>query len=166
MRRTGALAFALTLLALGALVAGCGAGATDDEQPTFITPAEVQQRFVEATGNGRLLRRAPVTDEAWVQLGPGLDPSAEVLERYGTFVVYVVKQGHGQAVASLMRGQRAGGSESGDELRWELDTLSDTWVANKRYGENVVLAWFSSRKNPALDARFERLDRILSGLTS
>jgi hypothetical protein len=69
-------------------------------------------------------------------------------------------------VASLMRGRRDAGASQADELRWELDSLSDTWVANKRYGENVVLAWFSARKSPALDARFERLDRILSGLTS
>ena len=166
MRRTGALAFVLALLALGALVAGCGAGAADDEQPAFITAAQVQQRFTEATGNGKLLRRSAGSDEAWVQLGPGLNPSAEVLRRYGTFVVYVVKQGHGKAVASLMRGRRTAGAAQADELRWELDTLSDTWVANKRYGENVVLAWFSARKSPALDSRFERLDQILSGLTS
>ena len=47
---------------------------------------------------------------------------------------------------------------------WELDTQSNTWVAYKRYSGNVVLVWFGGSKQKGADARFERLDSILSGL--
>ena len=122
------------------------------------------QRFREATGKRVLRRAAP--DAAWEQLGLGLDPSPELVREYGIFVVYVVKPGRGEAVGSLLRDKSTGKRLERDArgIYWEQDTLSDTWVANKRYGENVVLAWFSARKSPGLDARFERLDRILSGL--
>jgi hypothetical protein len=124
------------------------------------------QRFREATGK-RILRRA-APDPAWEQLGLGLDPSPELVREYGIFVVYVVKPGRGEAVGSLLRDKSTGERLDPDArgIYWEQDTLSDTWVANKRYGRNILLAWFSDSTEPATDARFERLDRILSGLNT
>ncbi len=147
-------------------MAGCGAAAEEEpeEQAQFVSPGQVMQRFREATGKRVLRRAAP--DAAWEQLGLGLDPSPELVQEYGTFVVYVVKPGRGEAVGSLLRDKSTGKRLKRDArgIYWERDTLSDTWVANKRYGPNIVLAWFSDSTERATDARFTRVDRILSGL--
>jgi hypothetical protein len=153
------------LLSLAALAVGAACGSEASDEASFATPAQVQQRFREATGKP-VLRKAPVTDEAWDQLGLGLDPDPALVERYGTFVVYVVKEGRGNAVGSLLRDKGTQRKLEPDDrgIYWELDTLSETWVANKRYAGNVVLAWFSDSGDRRTDARFHRLDRILRGL--
>lgn len=152
-------------VALAMVLAGCGASAKDDQnQVVQVSAAQVAQRFKQA--GGRPLVRAPVSDEAFDQLGYGLDQPASLVNRYGIFNVYVSKAGRGEAVASLLKDKATGKPLERDSrgVYWELDTQSKTWVAYKRYAGNVVLVWFSGSKQKAADARFERLDSILAGL--
>ena len=160
MRRVALLS--LAVLALVAL-AGCGAS---DEQAQPVTPAQVSQKFEEATG--RSLERAPVPDPAWDQLGYGLDQPPSLVERYGIFNVYVGKPGKVDALASLLRNKATERplARAADGIYWELDSQSGTWVAYKRYGGNVVLVWFSGSKQKVADERFDRVDSILSSLPS
>ena len=161
MRRLVATAFAI--LALGA---GCGATADEDVQPPALTGAQVAREFRAETG--RTLRRAAGTDPAWEQLSFGLDPPTALLRRYGIFSIYVVAEGNEEAVDSLLRDKATGKQLEPDQrdTRWERDSQSGTWVAYTRYGANVVLAWFSERRRPRTDARWERLDKVLSGLAA
>ena len=161
----------LLALALAALVAGgCGSAQTDEDQSqperTSFTSAQVIREFKQAPGQPAL-RSAAGTDVAWEQLSFGLNVSPELQRRYGTFNVYVVKRGHDDAVGSLLRNKETKEAlERGtDGVYWELDTLANSYVAYKRYGANVVLAWWSESAEPATDDRFERLDALLSGLT-
>ena len=91
-----------------------------------------------------------------------------LVDRYGIFNVYVGKPGKTTALASLLKDKETGKplARGADGVYWELDSESKTWVAYKRYAGNVVLVWFSGSKEQAADARFERLDSILSGLPS
>jgi len=55
--------------------------------------------------------------------------------------------------------------ERGDDgIYWDFDELADSYVAHKRYGSNVVLAWWSEQPEPVTDARFERLDALMQEL--
>jgi hypothetical protein len=160
VRRVALLSLALLALSL---LAGCGA-ASDQTQEATLTPAQVGQIFKEATG--RPLEPAPVSDPAWDQLGYGLDMPQSLVDRYGIFNVYVGKPGKTESLASFFKDKDtdkplARGAEG---IYWELDSQSKTWVAYKRYSGNVVLVWFSGSKEQAADARFDRLDSILSGL--
>ena len=160
MRRIALLS--LVLLALSVL-AGCGA-ASDQTQEATLTPAQVRETFEQATG--RPLEAAAVGDPAWDQLGYGLDMSQALVDRYGIFNVYVGKPGKSASLASFFKDKDTDKplARSADGIYWELDSQSKTWVANKRYGGNVVLVWFSGSKEQAADVRFDRLDAILSGL--
>ena len=152
----------LTCLAIA--LAGCGSEADQEDGRTAFTGAEVADEFQRETGRG--LQEAASRDPSWEQLSYGLDPSPDVLRRYGIFTVYVVEPGNDEALASLLADKATGEplAADADGVRWELDSLSKTWIAYKRYGENIVLAWFSERKQRAIDERFARLDRILSGV--
>jgi hypothetical protein len=163
-----ALLASLSLLAL--LAAGCGAAETTktEESPPeaqAIAASQVIETFAKAQG-GAVLRQTAGTDVAWEQLSPGLNPSPAIQEQYGTFSVYVVKPDRAEAVRSLLRDKETQQElEQGDGgVYWELDDLSKTYVAYKRYGPNVVLAWWNEKPQPGTDARFERLDALLSSL--
>ena len=52
-----------------------------------------------------------------------------------------------------------GGSEP-----WYAE-LAGSYVAYKRYGSNVVLAWWNEQPEPVTDARFERLDALMQELS-
>jgi hypothetical protein len=163
-----ALLLALTVAAM--LAAACGSTQTDEEQErpeqASFTAGQVIREFKQAPGRPAL-RSAAGTDVAWEQLSFGLDVPPELQRRYGTFNVYVVKRGHDEAVGSLLRNKETKEAlERGtDGVYWELDTLANSYVAYKRYGANVVLAWWSESPEPATDDRFARLDELLSGLT-
>jgi hypothetical protein len=158
VRRIALLSLALVALAV---FAGCGAGGNQTEAAT---PGQVSQRFEQATG--RPLQPAAGSDPAWDQLGFGLDQPRSVVERYGIFNVYVGKPGKSQSLASLLKDKATQKplTRGADGIYWELDSQSKTWVAYKRYGGNVVLVWFSGSKLKQADARFQRVDTILSGL--
>lgn len=164
MRRVKDSALAL---ALALAVAGCGAVTTADEEQSEgqrITAAQVVREFRQAPGQPRL-RPTAEPDEAWDQLGLGLNVSEKLQKRYGVFNVYVVKPGKSEAVRSLLRDKETKKAlKKSGGIYWEYDTLSRSYVAYKRYGSNVVVAWWNERKTPGVDARFTRIDRLLSGI--
>ena len=53
-----------------------------------------------------------------------------------------------------------------DGIYWDYDELAKSYVAQKRYGANVVLAWWNESRKQGTDERWERLDGILQGLAS
>lgn len=157
------LALALALLAL--VAAGCGGGGeperADPAPVDAIAPERVIEQFAAQAGRP-LVRAAGSEGEAWDVLGFGEDVPEPVYRRYGTFSVYVAKREHKRTVSSLMRDKTSGKPlERKGELLWEFDELSQGWVAHKQYGPNVVLVWFSEKKQPRVDARWHRLDRLL-----
>ncbi len=160
-RRLASLAVAVLI---GLVSAACGAGGDPEDGRTAFTAAQVAGQFERETG--LRLRRSAGGDEAWQQLGFGLDPSPWLLRRYGVFSVYVVEPGNGEAVASLLADEATGKPLEPDRrgIRWERDALSRTWVAHKVYGANVVLVWFSESKRPRADERWARLDASLASL--
>jgi hypothetical protein len=159
------LAVLIIALATGAVVAGCGATAEPEERATRYTAGEVIRQFQSEPGAPRL-REAAGVDSAWEQLGLGLNVSEPLLRRYGVFTIYVVEPGNEQAVDSLLTDKGTGEPLERDEdgIYWELDTQSKDWVAYSKYGTNVVLAWFGGKGKPEIDARWERLDRLMDGL--
>jgi len=166
-RRFHVLAVALLALALGA---GCGAseGAPEpDPEPEgrVLSSAQVSDEFEDEAG--RPLQET-VPDPSWEQLGFGLNAPPAVIARFGTFSIYVVDQEDPEALSSLLRDKATGEplEMDADGIYWERDSLSDTWIAHSRYGDNVVLAWFSERRRPETDERWELLDEILSGLAT
>jgi hypothetical protein len=156
---------ALASLAVAGAAAGCGEGESAP-QVDFVAASQVVTRFERETG--RPLQSTATEDEAWDQLGYGLDPPQSLVERYGTFSVYVAKRGHADAVGSLLRDKATKKPLARDTrgVYWELDSNSGTWVAYKRYAANVVLVWFSGSKERSVDVRWERLNRILTGIGS
>ncbi len=160
------LRLVFALAAAAALVAaGCGSTPQAEEETRAVTTDDLITDFGAQPGS-LTLKRSGGTGGKYEQLGIGLDPPPEALRRYGIFSIYVVEPGADDARAALLTDKTTGEPLEPDErgIYWERDTLSGTWVANKRYGANVVLAWFSDRSQAATDARFERLDRILAGL--
>jgi hypothetical protein len=159
------IAFA-ALLATLPVLAACGSTDSSVDPGPSITGAQVTREFQQETG--RRLQEAAGTDPAWEQLSFGLNPGPELRREYGVFSVYVVEAGNEEAVDSLLSDKATGDplEPDGRGIRWEEDSLSRTWIAYKLYGENVVLAWFSEAKRPVTDARWSRLDRILSGLAA
>src|SRR5512132_3796110 len=99
VRRAAVIALALAVvLAVGS--AGCGSGENTPEQE-LVSAGQVIGQFKRDTG--KPLQRAATEDPAWDQLSYGLDPSQELLDQYGIFSVYVAKQGHVDALGSLLR---------------------------------------------------------------
>jgi hypothetical protein len=155
-----ALAFLVALICLAA-AAGCG----EASEPSFSTE-EVRAHFQAEAGAQLFRKQGPGGDPAWEQLGFAENASPALIERYGVFSIYVVKPGEKDAMASLFRDtatkkplpQRRG-------IYWELDTHSDTWTAHTRYA-NLVLVWFTEQTQPTVDARWQRLHRLLRELTA
>lgn len=154
-------AFALALLALG--LAGCGSG-EEASGEAVLTAGQLVQRFQEEPGNPLL--RGAGGDPAFRQLGFGLNPSQRLLERYGVFSIYVVDADRPQALTSLLRDKATGRPLEPDPsgVYWERDTQSRSWIAYKRYGTNVVLVWWAESAERSADARWRRLDRVLTGV--
>jgi hypothetical protein len=163
VRRSVLVVFTLAVL-VGGATTGCGEGNSNPALET-VTPGQVVQRFKRETGTP--LQRAAVPDEAWEQLSLGLNASRAQIRRYGVFSVYVAKAGHTKSLDSFLRDKATKKALERDSsgVYWELDSNSGTWVAYKRYAGNVVLAWFSGSASKAADARWQRLDRVLGGLS-
>lgn len=163
MRRAAVTALALVSLAVAGVSSGCGEDQTGP-QLELVSAGQVIGEFERKTG--RPLQRTPEPDEAWEQLSYGLNPSQALLERYGIFTVYVAKDGHLDALDSLLRDKATKKQLERDQqgVYWELDSNSGTWVAYKRYAKNVVLVWFSGSTARGVDARWERLDGVLADL--
>ncbi len=164
-RRFHVLAVAFALVAAGA---GCGAAESAPEpepepDARVLSSQQVSEEFADEAGRPL---EGTVPDPSWEQLGFGLDAPPRVLREFGTFSIYVVDDEDPEALDSLLRDKATGGPLAADEsgIYWERDSLSNTWIAHSRYGENVVLAWFSESPEPKTDERWERLDNILTGL--
>jgi hypothetical protein len=163
VKRAAIIALVLAgILAVG-FAAGCGSDQSEP-QVELATPGQVIDQFKRETG--RPLERAATEDEAFDQLSYGLNPSKELLDRYGIFSIYVAKKGHLQAIDSLLRDKATKKALERDSngVYWELDSNSGTWVAYKRYSRNVVLVWFSGSTARNADTRWARLDRVLADL--
>jgi len=161
----------LVLLLLPAfLAAGCGSSGSSDDEEQEAAPIAAQtfvQRFDEASGMPPL-ERAAGSDPAWEQLGLGLDLSPAEQERYGTFTIYVVDPGNLEAVSSLLADKDTGEplEQSAEGIYWDYDELAKSYVAQKRYGPNVVLAWWNERREQGTDERWERLDELLQDVVA
>jgi hypothetical protein len=171
VRRIAPIAF---LLVLALALAGCGASEADGETETTqeqdaapIATQEVVAEFLDSA-EGAELELAAGSDPAWDQLGIGLDPTPAQQRRYGTFSIYVVEPGEDDAVDGLLTDKETLQPLEPDAegIYWDYDELARSYVAHKRYGENVVLVWWNEREEPGTDARWDRLDGLLSGLVS
>ena len=163
MRRAAVIALVLAGVLAAGVAGGCGSGQSEP-QAELVTPGQVIGQFKRETG--RPLERAAMEDVAFDQLSYGLNPSKELLDRYGIFSIYVAKEGHVGAINSLLRDKatKEALERDSDGVYWELDSNSRTWVAYKRYSRNIVLVWFSGSTSRTADTRWARLDRLLTGL--
>jgi hypothetical protein len=179
----------LVLAALALLAAGCGSSTNGDQDAVETDPApttedtdtneeteveaapvaasQIVQQF-RASGQGAQLQEAAGQDPSWEQLGLGLDASAKELRTFGTFTIYVVDPENEEAVTSLLSDKDTAQplAQSADGIYWDFDELAGSQVAYKRYGSNVVLAWWNERRRPSTDERWERLDALLESATS
>ena len=175
MRRTPLIAL-LLVLAAALVAAGCGAAAeTDDgtdtdaerQEAAPIGASQLVAQFKRASG-GTQLRGTATPDVAWEQLGLGLNATPAQQRQYGTFSIYVVDPDRDEAVTSLLSDKDTAEplERDGEGIYWDLDELAGSYVAYKRYGPNVVLAWWSEQPEPVTDARFERLDALMQELSA
>lgn len=139
----------LCALALVAL-AGCGGG---DDEPRFTT-----QRVIDhlASSAGVQLERSPSspTGVDLLVLPDGLS------ELHGGFEVYVVtNEKAGEQLDSYLDRTEP----DDNEIYWVRDQ-NDGWVANTRYGENVVLAWFGAPERGRVTQGWRSLDGVLREL--
>jgi hypothetical protein len=159
----------LLALAVALAAAACGSSAdTDEEQDASpIAASAVVQEFDQVPGMPEL-ETTPATDPSWEQLGLGLDISPADQEKYGTFTIYVVDPEDDEAVASLLADKDTAEplERSADGIYWDYDELAKSYVAQKRYGTNVVLAWWNELREPVTDERWERLDAILQDVAT
>jgi hypothetical protein len=152
------------ILLLAVLLAGCGESGSENEedQAAPVAAQAFAQRFDEASGMPPL-ETASGSDPSWEQLGLGLDLSPAEQKRYGTFTIYVVDPGNLEAVSSLLADKDTGKpiEPDADGIHWDYDELAKSQVAQKRYGLNVVLAWWNERREPGTDERWEQLDELV-----
>jgi hypothetical protein len=152
------------ILLLAGFLAGCGStGSGDDDQEAAPIAAQaLVQRFDEVSGMPPL-EAAAGTDPSWEQLSLGLDISPAAQERYGTFTIYVVDPENLKAVGSLLADKDTAEplEPDADGIYWDYDELAKSYVAQKRYGPNVVLAWWNEKRKQGADERWERLDQLM-----
>ena len=156
----------LSTLVAAAALAGAGCGSTPEPKEDVrgvVASDELIADFRAQPGKPRLVREGG-SDRTFEQLGIGLDPPPELLRRYGTFSIYVVDPDEEAATRALLTDKTTGKPLERDErgIYWEYDDHSRTWIANKVYGENVVLVWFTEKRRRVTDARWERLDAFLT----
>jgi hypothetical protein len=164
----------LLALLVALLAAGCGSSAegvddttsTGEREAAPIGAEQLVAEFRQASGGTRL--RAAVPDASWEQLSLGEDPTPRQLRQYGVFTVYVVEGDNDEAVTSLLSDKDTAKplTADGDGIYWDFDELSDSYVAHKRYGPNIVLAWWNEQPEPGTDERFERLDALMEEATA
>ena len=173
MRRTLLIPL-LVALVTALVVAGCGASGegadettTDEQEAAPIGASQLVAQFKQASG-GTQLRGTATPDAAWEQLGLGLNATPAEQRQYGTFSIYVVEAENDEAVTSLLSDKDTAKplARSGDGIYWDFDELAGSYVAYKRYGPNVVLAWWNEQPERVTDERFGRLDALMQKLTA
>ena len=156
------------ILLLAAFLAACGTGGDDDDQEAAPIGAQaVIQEFEQVPGMPPL-QPAAGSDTSWEQLGLELDLPPADQRRFGTFTIYVVDHEDPEAVPSLLADKDTGEQLQPDAegIYWDYDELAKSYVAQKRYGENVVLAWWNESREQGTDERWERLDTVLQRLAN
>ena len=152
------------LAAAAALVLTLAGGAVAAPQATVSAP-QVIKRFKTATTY--LLRTNPqLSYENVKAIGYGLNTPMTLQGKYGRFVIYVlggpdVEGAVNELLVDLHTGEV--GAPDARGIYWEQDsTLSGEvyWTAKKRYGDNVVLWWYTVGETQATDAHFSRLSKI------
>jgi hypothetical protein len=157
----------LVALAAALAAAGCGSNGEDQDQDGAPIGAQaVIQRFDEVPGMPALESAPP--DPSWEQLSLGLDLPAADQEKYGTFTIYVVDAEDPEAVRSLLADKDTAKplTADADGIYWDYDQLAHSYVAQKRYGPNVVLAWWNEQRDKGTDERWDRLDALLQDVAS
>lgn len=171
MSRTPLIALLALVVAL--VAAGCGSSAegidettTGDREAAPIGASQLVAQFKRASG-GTQLRGTATPDAAWEQLGLGLNATPAQQREYGTFSIYVVEPENGEAVTSLLSDKDTAKplARAEDGVYWDFDELAGSYVAYKRYGPNVVLAWWNEQPEPGTDERFQRLDALMQELS-
>jgi nitrous oxide reductase accessory protein NosL len=160
----------LAALAVALLAAGCGSsggGEDENQQATPIGSQEVIQQFDDVPGMPPL-ETAAGSDPSWEQLSLGLDLSPAQQQRFGTFTIYVVDPEDPEAVTSLLADKDTAEPLEADAqgIYWDYDELAKSYVAQKRYGPNVVLAWWNEQRKEGTDERWQRLDELLRGIAN
>jgi hypothetical protein len=151
------------LFALAALVLALGASAATEAR---VTSAQVVKRFKAATGDTLRRDRAASDPGVYEALDFGSRPSFSLTARYGQITIFVVVADDvDAAVLELLEDSHTGGLAKPDAkgIYWEEGlTLHGerTWLAKKRYGQNLVLWSLGERKRT--DRRFARVDRVLA----
>jgi hypothetical protein len=163
----------LLALVTALVAAGCGASSegvdettTDEQEAAPIGATQLVAQFKQASG-GTQLRGTATPDAAWEQLGLGLNATPAQQRQYGTFSIYVVDPDRDEAVTSLLSDKDTAKplARADDGIYWDFDELAGSYVAYKRYGSNVVLAWWNEQSEPVTDERFERLDALMQELS-
>jgi hypothetical protein len=166
----------IPLLVLALAAPGCGADAESDDgvetdttqqEAAPIAAQQVVRQFLEAA-EGTQLQETEAQDPAWEQLGLGLNPTPAQQRQYGIFTIYVVDPERTEAVDSLLSDKDTAQplKESADGIHWDFDEAAQSYVANKQYGPNVVLAWWNEKPEPGTDPRWDRLDALMQNLTA
>jgi hypothetical protein len=149
----------ILLLALAVLAAGCG-----EAEETGLTSDQVIAEF--GAGGAPLVRKSGPGDTAWDQLGLAEDAPQHLIDRFGIFSIYVVDPGENAAMDSLFRDKATRKPLAHRRgIYWELDSHSNTWTAHTRY-KNLVLVWFTESEQPAVDARWQRVHKLLRDLAA
>jgi hypothetical protein len=132
-------------LAGALLTGGCGG----DREPEQFTTAQVAEFFHSATGDSLRAQPGDELDALSIERGDS--------GRYGSFYVVVMRKPDDEDFYKIENALPLKSDQRG--IFWHQDGPS--WTAMKRYG-NVVLAWRADEQK--LDARFDRLHTILTGL--
>ena len=169
MRRP-ALIPLLAALAVALLAVGCGSSANGEDEDLEAAPiaaGAVVEQFRRAPGSPSL-RTAAAPDVAWEQLSLGLNVTPAQQKRFGTFTIYVVEPERDEAVESLLSDKDTAKplERSAGGIYWDFDELAGSYVAQKRYGSNVVLTWWNEKREPVTDGRWRRLDELMQGLVT
>lgn len=145
-----------------ALLAGCGGG-EKPVKPALYTRAQVAEHYERETGEA--LKWEPVLAKQVETLSSGDS-------RYGQFLIYVAKTEKGAALAASNRPSFPGDKlypRDAHGIVWfrtcppKEVKLSCFYMANRRFGRNVVLNWIS-RDGRTVTPGFERVSEVLGGL--
>jgi hypothetical protein len=131
-----------------------------------VTGTQVIKRFRKATTY--LLRTNEDLSYEGVQaIGYGLNMPMTLRAKYGRFVIYVISGGDVEStVGELLVDVHTGelGTPDARGIYWERDaTIGGEvyWTAKKRFGDNVVLWWYTLGETQGTDAAYSRLSKIL-----
>lgn len=149
------------------LLAGCGGDADRDaSEPDYSTEAVIAH-FKEETGDV-LSKQISAPGQLDVLDG---DDRAAMIRRYGLFTIYVVVRDPKQGVARIVEsnvGQTVEPPDAGGIYWARMCPPAQVshrcfFSAYKRFGNNVVLGWIAGRR-AVMDARFDRVSRVLASL--